>query len=321
MCVIGIDGGGTKTTGVIVDSNGFVTAKHTVGSTNPNSISLLQVKNEIELLFSKLKNQSPSVFQQVTGVFAGISGVDRADGKEQMIDLLQSQVSNDVTVWVDNDAVTALYSGTIGNPGIVNISGTGSITFGINEKGERDRVGGWGYILGDHGSGYFIGNSGLKAVFTRYDKIGESTILSNIFLQHFNVHSVPDLIPFIYEVGKTRQVVASLCELVIQAADEGDRVAIKILHDAAHHNAQSVISLYKKLFPDAYGKEIDIVLTGSVYQAEKWFLHIIKNSLLEKSIAAKIVVPEYLPVAGAVFAAWKNLHIPITNSLALNLRD
>ncbi|MFP3490923.1 BadF/BadG/BcrA/BcrD ATPase family protein, partial [Staphylococcus sp. SIMBA_130] len=78
-------------------------------------------------------------------------------------------------VTVNIDAINALYSGTLGKPGIVQIAGTGSITFSINHDGLSDRVGGWGYLIGEMGSGFALGRDALEAAFLAHDGLGTPT--------------------------------------------------------------------------------------------------------------------------------------------------
>ncbi|MFX3839205.1 BadF/BadG/BcrA/BcrD ATPase family protein, partial [Streptococcus suis] len=93
--------------------------------------------------------------------FIGLGGADRPAIREKLH-------ASFAEVWqerlrVDNDAVPALYSGTWGQPGIVLISGTGSIACALTSRGARHRVGGWGYLLGDEGSGYDLGKKAAMA--------------------------------------------------------------------------------------------------------------------------------------------------------------
>ena len=86
---------------------------------------------------------------------------------------------------VRNDAFNALYSGTLGEPGIVQIAGTGAVTLGINENGEVARSGGWGYLFDDEGSGFYLGNEALKAVFRSFDNRGKKTSLTDRITEYF----------------------------------------------------------------------------------------------------------------------------------------
>src|SRR5213078_4483038 len=90
-------------------------------------------------------------------------------------------------VLVVNDALIALAAGAGDDPGIVIISGTGSIVYGRNERVEAARAGGWGHMIGDEGSGYWIGREALAAVMRAGDGRGPETGLTAAMLAHFQV--------------------------------------------------------------------------------------------------------------------------------------
>src|SRR4030095_5169289 len=93
----------------------------------------------------------------------GIAGVDRAPD-EAIVRGIMKRIGYKATILVVNDALIALQAGIGDLPGIVIVAGTGSIAYGRNAKGEAARAGGWGYVLGDEGSGYWIGRLALRAV-------------------------------------------------------------------------------------------------------------------------------------------------------------
>src|SRR5690625_4727038 len=124
-------------------------------------------------------------------IIYGISGAGHPTSRKKLTDFIKENVPQHINVQVDHDAMIALYSGTIGQPGIVQISGTGSVTYGVNTEGVRDRVGGWGHLLGERGSGYSIGHDALIHIFQAYDRMSEQTCLKEKVLHHFNVQSPP----------------------------------------------------------------------------------------------------------------------------------
>src|SRR5699024_720265 len=120
-----------------------------------------------------------------------------------------------VDVSVDSDAVIALYSGTLGTSGSVQIAGTGSITYGIDQHGTHDRGGGWGRIGGESGSGYGTGNAALRRSFLAYDGMASRTDLIERICDFFEKASLPDILPDVYQVENVKEQVASLSKLVI----------------------------------------------------------------------------------------------------------
>ncbi|ALC91437.1 hypothetical protein AM500_17795 [Bacillus sp. FJAT-18017] len=320
MYVLGIDGGGTKTKGVIADRFGKVYASETVGATNHNGVDLKVVERELAVLFSSLKSQDEKSVSMLHTVFAGMSGVDRPEARATMEKLLTNFVSADVRVIVDNDAVNALYSGTLGVPGIVQIAGTGSITFGINAEGNRQRVGGWGYLIDDEGSGYDIGRAALNAVFKAYDGRGPTTILTDSVLGHFGVADVPDLIRFVYETGKSRSAIAPLSKYVTDAAAQHDEVAQQIIQDAGSKFAEAIGCLKKKLFKDPT-EPIPVVMAGGVFHREDLLKPIIYEKLQKLNIEVQLIKPAIAPVGGAVIAGLASSDQQLDTSFVENMKE
>ncbi|MFD1848618.1 N-acetylglucosamine kinase [Oceanobacillus bengalensis] len=311
MYVIGIDGGGTKTKGVLANSNGEIIAETIVGASNPNSVLDADLRNEIAELFQSLKIQSGELYLKVRRVYAGMSGVGHPTARKDMKELISALVPDSINVTVNHDAITALYSGTLGNAGIVQIAGTGSITLGLGENGVLNRVGGWGYLLGEKGSGYALGSQGLEAAFLAHDGLGDTTELHQLFLDHFQVTSLPDAIQTIYRAKNLKETIAFLSKLVMKAADNGDPVAQKIIHHNAVHMAESISYLCKKMF--IVGEAVPVVLTGGLFNRFDLFQDTMELVFLEKQLKVQLIKPEMEPVGGAVIAALKEEGIEIEN--------
>lgn len=323
MYVLGIDGGGTKTTGVIANLKGEVIAQATVGPSNPNSVNKTDVRKELTALIKELDKKSNNLFPEVKRVFAGMSGVDHPLARKEMQHVISSIMPVDVKVSIDNDGITALYSGTLGKPGIVQIAGTGSITLGLNNQGERGRVGGWGYLIGEKGSGFALGRDGLQAAFLAHDKVKEATELNQLMLNHFQVKSLPDVIPLVYQAKNVKELMASLSKLVMEAADNRDSVAIKIIKKNGLQMGVSIACLIEKLYTRReQTKSIPIVLTGGLFNRLDLFKANIEEEIVNNNhINAKIVIPQMLPVGGAIIAALQEEHVEIHKDFPIIFRD
>lgn len=298
--VLGIDGGGTKTTGVIADEQGRTITEATVGASNPNIISTADLKATFSKLKDQLEHQNKAAFQKVDRLFAGISGTGHPSAKQKVHEALSEAMPATMSISVDNDAMIALYSGTLGKPGIVQISGTGSITYGINQAGARDRVGGWGHFIGEKGSGFGLGSDALQAAFAAHDQAGPTTILEESIRHFFKKQALPDTIPDIYQAERPKETIASLGRLVMEAADQEDTVALEILHQNGRYIGQSVSALMKKLFKKG---EIPVVLAGGLFNRVDLFRSAIEEGLGNRSEQARLVIPDKPPVSGAVIAA------------------
>ncbi len=324
MYVLGIDGGGTKTIGVIANDTGKVVARHTVGATNPNSVDRGEVKQELKNLIDRLTEDAGLTIDSLSAVFAGMSGIGTKENYDWMYEVFTYLIPNTEKFTLDIDGVNALYSGTFGKPGIVNIAGTGSITFGINHEGQRGRVGGWGYLTDDAGSGYAIGRDALKAVFDHEDGLGLPTKLTGLILHKMNMDIPSTLINAIYEMGMARKVIAPLSQLVVAAADDGDTESIRILNKAAEKMAQSIGGLLTKLFSDESIEEnklspIAVVLTGGVYRRSDWFVPTIEQMLKDHPIRSQLIVPVASPIIGTIAAAWHSIGIELEEHLVQKL--
>jgi len=305
--VIGIDGGGTKTTGVIADEKGTIIAEAQVGASNPNLISSAELSKTFDELKGKLAAQSNEAFNKADRVFAGISGTGHPNAKKKVTNLLADTMPAEARVKVDVDAIIALYSGTLGSPGIVQISGTGSITYGENGEGDRNRVGGWGHFIGEQGSGYGLGSDALEAAFAAYDGMGSPTNLAGGILDYFKETSLPNVIPLIYHTANPKEIIASLASLVFKAADEGEAVAKDIIQQNGLYIGQCISILIKKLFSRIPENEsaIPVVLAGGLFNRTDLLKGSIEEGLKLQDKPVKLIIPHLDPVGGAVMAALK----------------
>lgn len=307
MYVLGIDGGGTKTSGVVADEHGTVYMQANGGSSNPNTLSQENFEEVLFKLLNDLQQQNPEVFSKLEICFAGMSGVGESGRDAEFAGLLKRKLPEGTEVIVRNDAYNALYSGTLGNPGIVQIAGTGSITFGINYEEKKARCGGWGYLFDDAGSGYYFGKEGLRSVFEYGDGRGPATAMTERILSHFGMADIPDLIGSIYGDEHPRSVIARLSPIVVEAAEAGDTVAKEIICRACEEMMKCIEACHRKLFaPD---HPTVIVLSGGVFTNPDQFVWYL-NELCKQSLP-NIVFREtrMAPVGGAVIGGLKALGI------------
>ncbi|THE13791.1 hypothetical protein E1I69_06175 [Bacillus timonensis] len=303
MYIIGIDGGGTKTKGVIATEAGIIIAQATVGASNPNNVKKEDLQKELAKLIDMLKTESKEAFKEVKRVYAGMSGVDHPSARKEMKVLLESVLPKAIPVTVNNDAITALYSGTLGRPGVVQIAGTGSITFGLNGEGVLDRVGGWGYLLGEGGSGFAVGSEGLQEAFRSHDGLADGTELITLLCEHFQVQNLPDIIHSIYNAVNPKELIASLSRHVFTAADHGDMVAQAIIQKNANHIGEAVSCLINKQFSEKErAHELPVVLAGGLFNRLDLFKGPMEEIFEKYSIKAKLIRPGIEPVGGAVIA-------------------
>lgn len=298
--VMGIDGGGTKTNAVIADMDGRIIAHATGGPTNPNAVPWQELENTLTTMTNELKTQQPAAFGNITSLFAGMSGAANDKMQIKLKKFFKKVMPNGVRICVDADTINALYSGTYGEPGIVQISGTGSITYGINTKSEHDRVGGWGYLFGDEGSGYDIGRQGIVAALKSQDGRLPETMLLQMLRSHFNVTNEHELVQKIYAMPSPKAGISPVSEIVFQAYIKNDHAARQIITDAAKEISLSIKSLYTKHFKT--NAEVKAVLCGGIFNDKAIMPQLLEYELQDYQ-NINLITPEISPVGGSVIGA------------------
>ena len=298
MFVLGIDAGGTKTVCLLADGDGRVLASARGPGANLQSLGELEVEKVLhDVMDSVLAGERTPP----AAICLGIAGVDRPHDNA-IISGIMRRIGLKAPVLVVNDALAALVAGAGDQgPGIVLIAGTGSICYGRNEDGRAARAGGWGYILGDEGSGWWIGRQALSAVMRAGDGRGPATVLSPRVLEHFALAEINDLVHEVYYRDTRRRAVAGLSGVVQGAADEGDVVARQILSDAADELVLAVRSVATRL--EMRGLQFPLVLSGSLFRVVPTLLSDVLVRLAEVAPRSQPKVLDVEPAMGAVLLA------------------
>ncbi|MFD0715316.1 N-acetylglucosamine kinase [Paenibacillus sp. GCM10027626] len=263
---IGIDGGGTKTIGILGDETGQILAVCRGEGTNVKSKSWSEAQQIVKALIEETLQQGQSDLSQLEVVYLGLAGSDRPEDKARWSAFLQAGLPEHVRAVIHNDAINALAAGTWGRGGIVLIAGTGSIAYGFDPAtGTSIRVGGWGYLLGDEGSGFDLGRQALTAVMKAYDGRGEETMLTELLLERLGLAAPPQLITHYYEQKQIRPVIAEASRFVMEAAEQGDAVSLSIIDGAVHELGQLAATAAKKL---GMRGTVPLVLGGGLFASE-----------------------------------------------------
>jgi N-acetylglucosamine kinase-like BadF-type ATPase len=177
------------------------------------------------------------------------------------------------------------------------ISGTGSLAYGENAAGRSVRAGGWGYLLGDEGSGYAIGLAALRAVARAADGRGHATALTEAVLAHWSLPCPQALIRHVYGGGMEREDIAALAPLVMRTAKDGEAVARAILEDAGRELALAAQAVIERL---ALPAPVPCALAGGVLLHSEIVRASFTASLDVAGVTARPVTRVPDPVEGAV---------------------
>lgn len=246
--VFGIDGGGTTARLRVESLRGELLFLTEASSVNPRSVGWDGARGELEKLFAELYKGTKLSPDACAAGFAGIAGIDRPDDAPMMTAILRDagEFGIDTVIEVKNDSIPAL-AGAFGEmKGILLIAGTGSIAVGTDGAGRTVRSGGWGHVLGDEGSAYWVGLRALNAAVRFHDRRGPQTDLLGRALAYFGEKEPFSLIPAVYEPFDKAKI-AAFARIAAEERERGDEVAVSIFKSAAEELASLAISVAIRL--------------------------------------------------------------------------
>ena len=297
MHVLGIDAGGTKTVCLLADARGSILAEGRGPGANLHVAGELGVEKVLhEVMESALAGRPLTP----AAICLGIAGVDRED-EAATVRAIMRRICRNARVVVVNDALIALVAGARDAPGIVIIAGTGSIVYGRNAAGQAARAGGWGHMVGDEGSGYWIGREAVAAVMRGADGRGPATRLADEILAHFGVADASRLPRIVYDREVPRMSVAAVGPIVQQVAEQGDAVATRILERAAEELVLAARSVASRL--EMRGDSFTFYLAGGAFKVVPWLARELPLRLLEVAPRCTVQVLDAEPAIGAVWLA------------------
>lgn len=258
---LGIEGGGTRTTAVAADDSLAIVAR---GAFGPGNVRLLNDR-ELRQRLAEIAAFCPAP----QGIGLGLAGTrDEAD-RTRVRDAVRNVWGNVPSV-ITHDLEIALAAANQTPEAAAHVlvlSGTGSCCYGRNTRGREVKLGGWGHLLGDKGSGYDIGLKAARAAIYEYDRHDRWTGLGESILRGLLLNRPEDLIGWIGNAQKAE--IAALAVAVFDAASGGDKLARKILGDAAGSLAHDAVLCARKLAPR--GRKFQFVFAGSVLVKQPTF--------------------------------------------------
>ncbi|PTQ56641.1 MAG: Kinase similar to eukaryotic-like N-acetylglucosamine kinase [Candidatus Carbobacillus altaicus] len=294
---VGVDGGGTKTRAVVASGKGKVLLDLTDEGANVNRFGWKQATTVLSRIFEHIRGSLGDAVE-FRGVFLGLSGMGREADRSRMATWLECAWPG-VPTRVDHDALVALAAARGGEAtGIVLIAGTGSIAFAYDEAGRAYRAGGWGYLLGDEGSGFALGRRALVRVVQSYDGRGAPTVLTDRVLEHFELDGIEALVRFVYRTPDILQRIPEVAPLVLTLAREGDAVAQAIVAEAVQALIDLVDAVQKQAFFSL--ERVSVVLAGGLMYLDSPLRMQVQAALADRYEVYPDVVP---PVVGAVLLA------------------
>ncbi len=306
--ILGIDGGGTSTICLLADSAGQTLAQVEAPPSNHRKSDLNSVREAIRSGLDELARKvglNSAGNLRLLSICAGLAGVDIEADVQSLTSILRSLTSADY-LQVVNDGEIALAGALDDTPGVLVISGTGSIVWACAADGRRVRVGGWDYVFSDEGSGFDIGTRVLRAVAAAHDHRTPPTLLSDGVYQSLGVKDFEELFYLIYLTEITPQVIASLAPLADSAAEENDAIAKNLLEDAALELTDLTAAAAQQAGLNNV-PQFPVVPVGGVLLANGYFSQRFRKLVSEQFHNSIITEAQHSPAEGAVRLALRAL--------------
>ncbi|MFN8531822.1 MAG: BadF/BadG/BcrA/BcrD ATPase family protein [Anaerolineae bacterium] len=305
---MGIDGGGTHLRAAICtfddpSAEPYPIAQREYGPVNPNNIGRDAARELLHRAIAETLTEAALVPSVLTGVGVGIAGLAAEHSGGWLHSVMREALPN-TAVALSSDVEIALVGAHGARRGLLILAGTGSAVYGINDRGDGLLVGGWGYLLGDEGSGYWIGNQALRTFAHAADQqivtpAEPNSILPARLAEALNLSKPKDLIGWLYNTPsqKTRVPdVASLAPLVLEAADQGDARALEIIEQAAADLESLVRTAARRLD----GLDLPVAFAGGLLSAD----NALTRRLCQRLGLSALPIARYAPVIGAALLAY-----------------
>lgn len=311
---LGIDGGQTSTKAILVEPDGTVAGTgsgspcdhlHGPGGYARNRDAILSAATAALAAANR-----PASDIRAAGL--GLTSAPREMGADatfrRMVD--EFCTLDPGAFWVDADFVSNLAGASAGGPGIVVIAGGGSIGYGVDETGREAIAGGLGYLMGDDGSGWYLGLHAIQAAARAYDLRGPETALLPFVLDHYGLSQIRDIIRIIYAEGFSRDRISSIARDVVRIAGEGDPVAAEIVRTGAERLGDTALGVARQLH--APGDPVTVYPTGGVFASRDLVRTPFAERIASRWPEATVAEPAFPPVVGAVIQVWKASGEPIS---------
>ncbi|MET3696856.1 N-acetylglucosamine kinase [Bacillus oleivorans] len=294
--MLAIDGGGTKTIAVVTNEKGEIVATGRAGATNYQVVGEKQSQLALQAALQAAVDEVLAGQDEAEAVMAdretvafdravfALAGIDTKRDETVVREIVASALAGlrvEVgEVIIENDCLSALLGATGNSPGVLLISGTGSIVFAHDGKGDFIRAGGWGHRVGDEGSGYWIGKEAIRSVLKMYDgRVKTESILAQMILEHFGFGHIEDLYNWVYSENYSVDDVSALSMVVEKAAEQGDQVSCSILDKAVTELEQLLYAVLDGGGNDVFRSAFSLVLQGGILQHNRYIREKILASL------------------------------------------
>ena len=301
--VVGVDGGGSKTRVIVADESGRELATLTGAASAVRPGEVLHSAEVIGALVRDTLTLAERADARPRALVVGVAGVGREKERKALVRALEGEGLAE-EVMVVADAEIAMTDAFGDGPGVLLISGTGSVAFGRSPTGVFKRCGGWGPDCGDEGSGAWIGRRALSVVTASADEREPETRLVGAVLTALELDEVDGLVAWAAQAAP--KDLAALAVPVVTLASERDLRANSICTLAAEELVLHVRTLARQLFVDERAA-VPVALAGGMLQRGSFLRRLVEHRLKSAVPGAQLHGEEVVPARGAVKLAQRLL--------------
>lgn len=311
MYILGIDCGGTSTKALLVTTEGCIIGRGQGGPANYTVDGVDGVvKSVLEAVRGCLGQTSldlPTLQQAGVFLALGVSGAGRQTEAEAVEEAFRGLGFEQVVA--DHDATIALFGALGGADGVVVIAGTGSISCGLH-NGKRGRVGGWGYLLGDEGSAFWMGIRALQQVMRGFDgRANVDQLLLRAVCDYFQVQDATELVPLIHKAPLDRGLIGGFSKEITSLANRGHSLCQTIVAEAGRELGQLAVAVLAEL--DLLEAEGKVGACGGVFAAGDLILTPMQEEIRRWAPGQILSLPDFEPVEGAVLLAARHFKLDL----------
>lgn len=285
----GIDGGGTSTKLICRAAGGAVIDERKFGPFNINSIGEAGLRSLLAEILGHLRSLG-----DCEALCIGAAGTGNARVREVVGEAMAEAGIEKWKLLADYDI--ALHGALSGRPGMAVIAGTGSVCIGRNAAGQTVKVGGWGHLIGDEGSGYSLGRDAVMTVTREIDGYGVPTSMREAVKEYFDPDVRSEVVSYVYGGDKSR--IAALAHIVLNEAAQGDKAAADILD----RNVRELYVLVQAVYSMLGFGETELALLGGLMDSPLFRDRFVRLTQQENN-RIQCVSPVHSAAVGAVMLA------------------
>jgi len=314
-CVMGVDGGASKTVCLVAKQDGHVLGQGRAGPSNHQVCGLKEARAQISLAMQQAL-QEAAVPEVAVGVFC-LAGADLPEDYELLGGALSGLAGCHQAI-IKNDTLAALRSGLSRPWGVVVVCGTGTNAAGRAPDGREIVLPGLGHVSGDWGGGSVISLEVIRRVMRAWDGRGVPTLLTQLALEHLGAASEEALLRLLYHQQVPQEKLLGLVPLLFEAANAGDAAATRLVTEVGTEVGITARTLISRL--GLHHSDVEVVLAGGVFKAKGSLLtDTVEEVVHQLAPRAVMVLPEVEPVVGALLLALEASGVEVDGTIGQSI--